>query len=158
MRLSTDADRDEGAASETIAAAAEAGITIFDTARSYGRGEGESATTSAAGPRIARLRRGRRREDRHEGRMARTGGAWARRPRQEDPRRLRGEPRRPRRPGDRPLPRARTRSAHAVGASVRALARLVDDGLVGRIGVANVNRRQLDEALDLARSRPSRSL
>jgi diketogulonate reductase-like aldo/keto reductase len=34
--------------------------------------------------------------------------------------------------------------------SVRALARLVDDGLVRRAGVANVNRRQLDEALELA--------
>ena len=34
--------------------------------------------------------------------------------------------------------------------SVRALARLVDEGLVNRVGVANVNRRQLDEALELA--------
>ncbi|MGH3015956.1 MAG: aldo/keto reductase, partial [Gaiellaceae bacterium] len=34
--------------------------------------------------------------------------------------------------------------------SVRALARLVDDGLVRRVGVANVNRAQLDEALELA--------
>jgi aryl-alcohol dehydrogenase-like predicted oxidoreductase len=31
--------------------------------------------------------------------------------------------------------------------SVRALGRLVDEGLVGRIGVANVNRTQLDQAL-----------
>src|SRR5204863_9554363 len=36
------------------------------------------------------------------------------------------------------------------GTSLRALARLVDDGLVRRVGVANVNRRQLDEALELA--------
>jgi len=34
--------------------------------------------------------------------------------------------------------------------SVRALARLVDDGLVARVGLANVNRGQLDEALVLA--------
>src|SRR6476619_7330111 len=34
--------------------------------------------------------------------------------------------------------------------SVRALARLVDDGLVRRVGVANVTRTQLDEALELA--------
>jgi diketogulonate reductase-like aldo/keto reductase/adenylate kinase family enzyme len=33
---------------------------------------------------------------------------------------------------------------------VRALARLVDDGLVRSVGVCNVNRTQLDEALDLA--------
>jgi diketogulonate reductase-like aldo/keto reductase/predicted kinase len=34
--------------------------------------------------------------------------------------------------------------------SVRALARLVDEGVVKRVGLANVNRRQLDEALELA--------
>ena len=34
--------------------------------------------------------------------------------------------------------------------SVRALARLAEEGLVRRVGVANVNRRQLDEALELA--------
>ena len=34
--------------------------------------------------------------------------------------------------------------------SVRALARLVDEELVRRVGVSNVNRRQLDEALELA--------
>jgi aryl-alcohol dehydrogenase-like predicted oxidoreductase/predicted kinase len=34
--------------------------------------------------------------------------------------------------------------------SVRALARLAERGLVGRVGVANVNRTQLDEALELA--------
>ena len=34
--------------------------------------------------------------------------------------------------------------------SLRALARLADEGLVRRVGVANVNRRQLDEALALA--------
>jgi diketogulonate reductase-like aldo/keto reductase/predicted kinase len=34
--------------------------------------------------------------------------------------------------------------------SVRALARLVDEGLVRRVGVSNVNRSELDEALELA--------
>jgi hypothetical protein len=34
--------------------------------------------------------------------------------------------------------------------SVRALARLADEGLVRRVGVSNVNRSQLDEALELA--------
>ena len=34
--------------------------------------------------------------------------------------------------------------------SVRALARLVDEGLVRRVGLSNVNRGQLDEALELA--------
>jgi diketogulonate reductase-like aldo/keto reductase len=32
---------------------------------------------------------------------------------------------------------------------VRALGRLLDDGLVGRVGLSNVNRHQLDEALEL---------
>ena len=39
MRMSTDEDRDEEQALETIAAAAEAGITVFDTARAYGDNE-----------------------------------------------------------------------------------------------------------------------
>ena len=34
--------------------------------------------------------------------------------------------------------------------SLRALARLVDDGVVKRVGLSNVNRLQLDEALELA--------
>src|SRR5215207_212921 len=34
--------------------------------------------------------------------------------------------------------------------SVRALARLVDEGLVKRVGLSNVNRGQLDEALEVA--------
>ncbi len=38
MRMSTDENRDEKLALETIAAAAESGITVFDTARSYGLG------------------------------------------------------------------------------------------------------------------------
>src|SRR5205085_12592022 len=34
--------------------------------------------------------------------------------------------------------------------SVRALARLINEGLVARVGLSNVNRPQLDEALALA--------
>ena len=41
MRLSTDESRDEELALATIAAAAEAGVTVFDTARAYGRGADE---------------------------------------------------------------------------------------------------------------------
>ena len=41
MRMSTDENRDEELALQTIAAAAEAGITVFDTARAYGLGESE---------------------------------------------------------------------------------------------------------------------
>ena len=41
MRMSTDENRDEELALETIAAAAAAGITGFDTARAYGHGVAE---------------------------------------------------------------------------------------------------------------------
>ena len=39
MRMSTDEGRDEQVALETIAAAVDAGITVFDTARAYGDNE-----------------------------------------------------------------------------------------------------------------------
>src|SRR5215207_5922567 len=39
MRLSTDESDDEELALETIAAAAAAGVTVFDTARAYGDNE-----------------------------------------------------------------------------------------------------------------------
>ena len=41
MRMSTDSDRDEALARDTIAAALAAGVTVFDTAHAYGRGEAE---------------------------------------------------------------------------------------------------------------------
>ncbi|HYK07554.1 MAG TPA: aldo/keto reductase [Gaiellaceae bacterium] len=133
------------AASETIAAAAEAGITVFDTARAYDGNE----------QLLARALRNCRAEKRArvvtKGGMARPGGAW--------------------------VPDGRAKAIRAdceaslealdglpidlyllhapdprtpLKTSVRALARLVDDGLVRRVGLANVNRGQLDEALELA--------
>jgi aryl-alcohol dehydrogenase-like predicted oxidoreductase len=132
---------DEELALATIAAAAEAGITVFDTARAY---EGNEAL-------LARGLRGRRARIVTKGGMSRPGGAWV------------------------PDGRAKAIRADCEASlaaldglpvdlyllhapdprtpwptSVRALARLVDDGLVRRVGVANVNRRQLDEALELA--------
>ncbi len=152
MRLSTDDDRDDRRAHATIAAAAEAGITVFDTARAYGRdatevGHNERLLAVALGEsghvRMARIIT--------KGGMTREGGAWV------------------------PDGRAKTIRAdceaslsaldglpidtyllHAPdprtpwSTSVRALAGLVDDELVARVGVSNVNRRQLDEALALA--------
>jgi aryl-alcohol dehydrogenase-like predicted oxidoreductase len=152
MRMSTDESRDEALALETIAAAADAGMTVFDTARAYGRG------TAELGHNERLLARGLRRSraDRSvrivtKGGMARTSGRW--------------------------IPDGRARSIrsdceaslaaldgleidlyliHAPDprtpwrTSVRALARLVDEGLVRSVGLANVNRRQLDEAVELA--------
>jgi aryl-alcohol dehydrogenase-like predicted oxidoreductase len=139
MRLSPET------ASATIAAAAAAGVTVFDTARAYDdneqllaaalRGRGAGATARIV----------------TKGGMARTGGGW--------------------------IPDGRAKAIRADceaslaaldgltidlyllhapdprtpwQTSVRALARLVDEGVVARVGVANVNRGQLDEALELA--------
>ena len=132
----------EETAHETIAAAVEAGITVFDTARSYDGNEQlvASALRGVDGIRIVT-----------KGGMTREGGAWV------------------------PDGRARTIRAdceasltaldglaidlyliHAPdprtpwSTAVRALARLADEGLVRRVGISNVNRRRLDEALELA--------
>jgi aryl-alcohol dehydrogenase-like predicted oxidoreductase/predicted kinase len=152
MRLSTDESRDEELAVETIAAAAAAGITLFDTARSYGRGESEPGHNEAL------LARGLRRSgalDRArivtKGGMARTGGGWIPDGRAKA---IRADCEASLATLDglaidlylihAPDPRTPWRT------SMRALARLADEGLVRRVGVANVNRGQLDEALELA--------
>jgi aryl-alcohol dehydrogenase-like predicted oxidoreductase/predicted kinase len=140
MRLPTD----EELALETIAAAAAAGVTVFDTARAYGDNE----RLVARGLRLARAHE--RARIVTKGGMTRVGDAWI------------------------PDGRAKALAADceaslaALGGlpidlfllhapdprtawrtSVRALARLVDEGLVARVGLANVDRRQLDEALDV---------
>jgi aryl-alcohol dehydrogenase-like predicted oxidoreductase/predicted kinase len=152
MRLSTDPDRDERRAAVTIAAALGAGVTVFDTARAYGHGPDDlghnerllarSLRTcgAAADARIVT-----------KGGMARPAGAWV------------------------PDGRAKAiladcdASREALGGlpidlyllhapdprtpwrtSLRALQRLLDAGAVRRIGVANVNLAQLDEALAAA--------
>ncbi len=132
-------------ASETIAAAAEAGVTVFDTARAYDGNEQllARALRRCGAAETARIVT--------KGGMTRPGGAW--------------------------IPDGRAKAIladceaslsaldglpidlyllHAPDprtpwkTSVRALARLADEGLVRRIGLANVNRRRLDEALELA--------
>ena len=142
MRLSTDEDRDEERAHATIAAAVAAGVTVFDTARSYGDNERllARALRGAEGARLVT-----------KGGMSRAGGAWVPDGRAKAIRAdcevsvdaLDGLP------IDLyllhvPDPRTPWRT------SVRALARLVDEGLVRRVGVSNVNLRLLDEALELA--------
>ena len=132
---------DERSGIATIEAALEAGITVFDTARAY---DGNERLLAAA------LRRGDARVV-TKGGMARVDSRWI------------------------PDGRAKTirsdceASLAALGGvpidlylvhapdprtpwatTVRALAKLADDGLVRRVGVSNVNRRQLDEALEFA--------
>jgi aryl-alcohol dehydrogenase-like predicted oxidoreductase/predicted kinase len=152
MRLSTDDGRDEELSLQTIAAAVDAGITVYDTAHAYGLGEAELGHNEMLLARALRVcgAHGRARVV-TKGGMARTGGAW--------------------------IPDGRAKAIlsdceasvaaldglsinlyllHAPDSrtpwrtSVRALARLVDEGLVVRVGLANVNRLQLDEALELA--------
>jgi aryl-alcohol dehydrogenase-like predicted oxidoreductase len=77
MRLSTDETRDEELALETIAAAAEAGITVFDTARAYGRDATELGHNERLLARVLR-RAGADAGARivTKGGMTRTGGGW----------------------------------------------------------------------------------
>lgn len=152
MRLSTNDDRDEELSLQTIAAAADAGITVYDTARAYGRDEAELGHNERL---LARALRACGADARArvvtKGGMARTGGAWIPDGRAKT---ILGEceaslPALDGLPIDvyllhAPDPRTQWRT------SVRALARLVDEGVVARVGLANVNRRQLDEALELA--------
>jgi aryl-alcohol dehydrogenase-like predicted oxidoreductase len=145
MRMSTDENRDDELALETIAAAAGAGVTVFDTARAYGDNEQllASALRSCGADVSARIVT--------KGGMTRVGGAWVPDGRAKAIRAdceaslsaLDGLP------IDlylihAPDPRTPWRT------SVRALGRLVDEGLVRHVGVSNVNRRLLDEALEHA--------
>jgi aryl-alcohol dehydrogenase-like predicted oxidoreductase len=143
---------DEQLALETILAATEAGMTVFDTAHAYGAdlaGPGENERLVARGLRAAGWQR--RARIVTKGGMTRPAGAWIPDGRarvltadcEASLRALDGLP------IDlylihTPDPRTSWRT------SVRALARLADQGLVRRVGVANVTRRQLDEAVDLA--------
>jgi aryl-alcohol dehydrogenase-like predicted oxidoreductase len=152
MRMSTDDRRDERRALATIAAAADASVTVFDTAHAYGRDASELGHNERL---LARALRACRSDGRArivtKGGMTRPEGAWVPDGRAKAIRAdceasldaLDGLP------IDlylihAPDPRTPWRT------SVRALARLVDEGLVARVGLSNVNRTQLDEALELA--------
>jgi aryl-alcohol dehydrogenase-like predicted oxidoreductase len=77
MRMSTDESRDEELALETIAAAAHAGVTVFDTARAYGRSAAELGHNERLLSRALR-RCGAERSARivTKGGMTRAGGGW----------------------------------------------------------------------------------
>jgi aryl-alcohol dehydrogenase-like predicted oxidoreductase/predicted kinase len=143
---------DEQLALDTILAAANAGVTVFDTAHAYGadRGRlGDNERFVAGALRAGGWHRSARIVT--KGGMTRLGGAWV------------------------PDGRAKAIAADceaslaALGGlpidlylihapdprtpwrtSVRALARLVEQGMVRRVGLANVTRSQLDAALELA--------
>jgi aryl-alcohol dehydrogenase-like predicted oxidoreductase len=135
---------DEQLAVETIGAAIAAGVTVFDTARAYEHNERLlAAALRSCAPLTARVVT--------KGGMSRAGGRWApdgrakviRSDCEESLGELDGLP------IDLYLihaPDPRT-PWHT---SVRALGRLVDEGLVSRVGIANITRDQLDEAIELA--------
>ena len=151
MRLSTDADADAAAAFDAIAAAADAGITVFDTAHAYGAGDTPSGRNERLiAQALRRCGADVRARIVTKGGMTRAGGGW--------------------------IPDGRARAIladceaslealdglavdlyliHAPDpripwrTSVRALATLLRDGVVAHVGLANVNRLQLEEACEL---------
>jgi aryl-alcohol dehydrogenase-like predicted oxidoreductase len=152
MRLSTDEERDVELAIATVTAAADAGVTIFDTAHSYGQGRDEMGHNEGL---LARALRACGAEVRArvvtKGGMARPAGAWIADGRAKT---IRADCEASLAALDgseidmylihAPDPRTPWRT------SVRALAGLVEAGLVRHVGLSNVNRPQLDEAVELA--------
>jgi aryl-alcohol dehydrogenase-like predicted oxidoreductase len=138
-------------ATETVAAAAAAGITIFDTAHAYGVDDAASGQNERLVAQALRVcGADHRARIVTKGGMTRIGGAW--------------------------IPDGRGKSIHADceaslealggltidlylihapdprtpwSTSVRALARLLDENMVSHVGLSNVTRRQLEEAADL---------
>jgi aryl-alcohol dehydrogenase-like predicted oxidoreductase len=125
----------------TVAAALAAGITVFDTAHAYGERPGDNERL------VAQALRGTRARVVTKGGMTRAGPAWV--------------------PDGRAYAirqdcEASLAALDGIGidlyllhapdprvpwlTSVRALARLLEEGLVPRVGVSNVNREQLDAA------------
>src|SRR5439155_12627465 len=138
----------EELALDTIAAALDAGVTVFDTARSYGLGEDDLGHNERLLARALRRSGGDARA--HivtKGGMTRLGGAWVPDGRAKA---LRADCEASLAAFDglpidlylihAPDPRTPWRT------SLRALERLVAEGLVRQVGVSNVNRRLLDDA------------
>jgi aryl-alcohol dehydrogenase-like predicted oxidoreductase/predicted kinase len=152
MRLSTDPNRSEPRALQTIAAAVEAGVSVFDTARAYGLDTADLGHNERL---LVRALRACGAVDRArvvtKGGMGRPGRAWVPDGRAKA---IRADCEASLAALDgvaidcyllhAPDPRTPWRT------SLRALARLADEGLARRVGVANVNRGQLEEALELA--------
>ena len=147
MRLSTESTRDDNRALETLEAALDAGVRIFDTARAYALDERDLGHNEKLVARALRRRPDVVTRVISKCGMRRDGGAWV------------------------PDGRARTiledaiASVHALdgvpidvlllhapdprvslATSARALARAQEDGLARKVGVSNVSRKQLEEA------------
>jgi aryl-alcohol dehydrogenase-like predicted oxidoreductase/histidinol phosphatase-like enzyme/predicted kinase len=149
MRLSTDAGRDDVRGAAVLAAALDAGISLLDTADAYGLDDADAGHNERL---IAAAMAGRRVRVVTKGGLTRPDGAWV------------------------PDGRARHLAAaarasrerlgveaidlyllHAIdpktalATSVRALAKLRDEGVVRAIGLSNVSPTQLEEAEAITR-------
>ena len=146
MRLSTDAARDATAGRAVIAAALDAGVALLDTADAYALDAGEAGHNERLIAEVVATRGAI--EVVTKGGLVRPGGAW------------RADGRAHHLATAARASRARLGVAaidlyllHAVdpktplATSVRALARLRDDGVVRRIGLSNVGVLQLEAAL-----------
>lgn len=145
MRLSTDPRRDEDRSRAVLRAAIEAGVTLLDTADAYahddrerGHNERMIAEVAHAGVTIAT-----------KGGFVRPNGSWV----------PDGRARHLREACEASLERLSRIDLYQLHApdprvpfatSVRAIARLKEEGLVARIGVCNVSASQLREACELA--------
>lgn len=150
MRLSTDAARDPGRGRAVIAAAIEAGVALLDTADAYALDDGDAGHNERLIA-AAVAEAGRPVEIATKGGLVRPGGAW----RSDGRARHLGDAARASR--DRlGVAAIDLYLLHAVdpkvplATSVRALARLRDDGVVRRIGLSNVGLPQLEAALAIA--------
>jgi len=147
MRLSTSPERDDVSALETIRAAHDAGVRWFDTAHSYGFGEDDLGHNERL---VARALAGRDAFVVTKGGMARPGGQW-----KPDGRasRIRSDAEASATALGRPIDALLLHvpdPSTAWATSVRALKRVLDDGVARSIGLSNVNLARLDEALALA--------
>ena len=149
MRLSTEPDRDDDRSVAVLHAAFDAGVTLLDTADAYcsdGDDAGHNerliarALATWTGDR-SRIRGGHQRAG-SRGRRA----DGSRRPRATPDRGVRSQLSRARRRTHSSLSAARSRSSDTAATSVRALAALKRDGLIGVIGLCNVNVGQIEEA------------
>ena len=149
MRLPASGGNDD-AAFETIAAAAAGGITVFDTAHAYGDGVAYGQNERLLSRAMRACGADRRARIVTKGGMTRVANAW--------------------------IPDGRAKAIHADcesslvaldglpidlylihapdprtpwPTSLRALARLLDEGLVAHVGLSNVNRGQLREAVEI---------
>jgi aryl-alcohol dehydrogenase-like predicted oxidoreductase len=146
MRLSTEPDRDDARARDVIRAALDAGVTLLDTADAYAHdasevGHNERLIAEVVGQRAVRIVT--------KGGLVRPHGQWipdGRAKHLDEAARASRER----------LGRIDVYLLHAVdpqvplATSVRALAKLREAGVVGAIGLSNINVHQLEQALAIA--------